>query len=75
MAIEENSDTVCEELAAYSMATQCHVNAYRNFLERAQAFDFVGAAHCQLCAVSALEAATDAYLRACRAAQEAESRG
>ena len=44
-------------------------------LERAQAFDFVGAAHCQLCAVSALEAATDAYLRACRAAQEAESRG
>ena len=57
---------ICDELRNYNAAALNHAQAYHSFLTLAQMGDWESAARSQLHAVTMIELAMDAYMRACR---------
>lgn len=64
---------VTDELARQQAAISAQQCAYAGFLAAAQRFDWPAAAEYQLQFSAASDAAMDAFVRACRAMEEASS--
>lgn len=62
--------TLTEELAAMQRALFFHQQAYNTFLESARRYDFVTAGKAQETASAMMDAAMDAWVRACRVHEE-----
>lgn len=57
---------ICDELRNYNSAILNHTQAYHSFITLAQLGDWESATRSQIHSITMIEAAMDAYLRACR---------
>ena len=66
MIVVDANECIREELIDFNISALNSTQAYHSFLTLSQMGDFENAEICRMCASAMLEAAMDAFTRACR---------